>query len=178
MVRKSIPNLQPLTEKKLFFLILLGSFILKGILIFSVQVPSPDGIVYINAAREFSQGNFYQGIQIFPMPFYPLLVSLLHSIIPDWLRAEQTISWLSLVLATIPLYQITKTLFDRESALWSITAYSLAPHFNTYASQDSDNCFYCYHPCSFPIAKEFSASTFPIISKVKAVAPTFFRISA
>jgi len=135
MVRKSIPDLQPLTEKKLFFLILLGSFILKGILVFSVQVPSPDGVLYISAAREFSQGNFHQGMQIFPMPFYPLAISLFHIIIPDWLRAGQTISWLSLVLATIPLYQITKTLFDRESALWSITAYSLAPHFNSYASQ-------------------------------------------
>ncbi|MEA3240413.1 MAG: glycosyltransferase family 39 protein [Pseudomonadota bacterium] len=135
MVIKSIPNLQPLTEKKLFFLILLGSFILKGILVFSLQVPNPDGIVYINAAREFSQGNFHQGIQIFPMPLYPLLISLLHYIIPDWLRAAQTISWLSITLTTIPLYQITKILFGRKSALWCSLAYSLAPHFNTYASQ-------------------------------------------
>ena len=135
MVGKSIPNLQLLTEKKLFFLILLGSFILKGILLFSVQVPSPDGVLYINAAREFSLGNFHQGIQIFPMPFYPLTISLLHAIIPDWLRAGQTISWISLVLATIPLYQIIKILFNREAALWGSLIYSLTPHFNVYASQ-------------------------------------------
>jgi 4-amino-4-deoxy-L-arabinose transferase-like glycosyltransferase len=135
MVRKLIPNLQLLTEKKLFFLILLGSFILKGILLFSVQVPNPDGVLYINAAREFSQGNFHQGIQIFPMPFYPLTISLLHAIIPDWLRAGQTISWISLVLATIPLYKITKILFNQEAALWGSLIYSLTPHFNSYASQ-------------------------------------------
>lgn len=121
-------------RNKDLFLILLGSLILKGFLVFSVQVPCPDGIIYINAAREFSQGNFSQGMQIFPMPFYPLLISLLHTIIPSWLRAGQTVSWLALVLATIPLYQITEILFDRKAALWSIIAYTLAPHFNTYAS--------------------------------------------
>lgn len=124
----------PLSRNKALFLILLGSLILKGFLVFSVQVPCPDGIIYINAAREFSRGNFSQGMQIFPMPFYPLLISLVHTIIPSWLRAGQTVSWLSLVLATIPLYQITEILFDRKAAFWSIIAYTLAPHFNTYAS--------------------------------------------
>lgn len=125
---------QILTEKKLFFFILSVSFILKGILVFSVQVPNPDGVLYINAAREFAQGNFCQGIQIYPMPFYPFLISLLHTIIPDWLKAAQTVSWLSLVLTTIPLYHITKILFGRQSALWCSTAFTLAPHFNSYAS--------------------------------------------
>ncbi len=134
MAIKSILSFRTLTENKPFLLILLGSFVLKGILVFSVQVPNPDGVLYINAAREFAQGNFHQGIQIFPMPFYPFAISLLHTVIPNWLRAAQTISWLSLVLTTIPLYCIIKILFDRESALWGCIAFSLAPHFNTYAS--------------------------------------------
>jgi len=134
MAIKSILSSRTLTENKPFLLILLGSFVLKGILVFSVQVPNPDGVLYINAAREFAQGNFHQGIQIFPMPFYPFAISLLHTIIPDWLRAAQTISWLSLVLTTIPLYHLTKILFSREAALWCSIAFSLAPHFNTYAS--------------------------------------------
>ena len=123
------------TEKNLFFLILLFSFILKGVLVFSSQVPNSDGIIYINAAREFAQGNFRQGIRIYPMPFYPFLINCVHYAIPDWFRAAQTISWLSMVLAAIPLYQITRRLFDQKAALWSVTAYSLAPHFNTYASK-------------------------------------------
>ncbi len=123
------------TEKNLFFLILLCSFILKGILVFSTQVPNPDGIIYINAAREFTQGNFQQGIKIHPMPFYPFLISCFHYVIPDWIRAAQTISWLSMVFATIPLYLTTKILFGWKPAMWSIAAYSLAPHFNTYASK-------------------------------------------
>lgn len=117
------------------FLILLGSFILKGVLVFATQVPSPDGVLYLNAAREFSQGHFHQGMQIFPMPFYPLMISLLHTIIPDWLRAGQAISWISLVMVTLPLYHITKTLFNREAALWSSLIYTLTPRFNSYASQ-------------------------------------------
>ncbi len=134
MIINSKIRYRTLTEKKLFLLILLVSFILKGILVFSAQVPNPDGVLYINAAREFAQGNFHQGIQIFPMPFYPFVISLFHAIIPDWLKAAQTVSWLSLVLTTIPLYHITKMLFGYESALWCSVAFSLAPHFNTYAS--------------------------------------------
>ena len=120
---------------KPLLLILLGSFCLKGVLVFATQVPSPDGVLYLNAAREFSQGHFHQGMRIFPMPFYPLMISLLHTIITDWLRAGQTISWISLVLVTIPLYHITKILFNREAALWGSLIYTLTPHFNSYASQ-------------------------------------------
>ena len=69
------------------------------------------------------------------MPFYPLLITLFHYVIPGWIRAAQTISWLSMVLAAVPLYKITKILFGWKPAMWSITAYSLAPHFNTYASK-------------------------------------------
>ena len=123
-----------LTDKNSILIILLFSFVLKGLLVFSTQVPNPDGILYINAAREFAQGNFQQGIEIYPMPFYPFLIMLFHHAIPDWIRAAQTISWLSMVLATIPLYLITKKLFGQKPAIWSIIAYSLAPHFNTIAS--------------------------------------------
>ncbi len=128
---KSYPRL--FTEKNLFFLILLFSLFLKGVLVFSSQVPNPDGIAYINAAREFAQGNFQQGIKIYLMPFYPFLISCFHYVIPDWFRAAQAISCLSMVLAAIPLYKITKILFNQKAAIWSITAYSLAPHFNTIA---------------------------------------------
>ncbi len=129
------PATLSLTNKNSIFFILLFSFVLKGALVFSTQVPNPDGVLYINAAREFTLGHFQQGIKIYPMPFYPFLIMLFHYAIPDWIRAAQTISWLSMVFATIPLYLIAKKLFGYKPALWGIISYSLAPHFNTIASK-------------------------------------------
>ncbi len=121
-------------DKKFFFLILLFSLLIKGIITYSITIPNVDAIKYINAAREFSLGNFQEGIRLYPLPLYPFLISCFHYIIPDWFRAAQILSWLPLVLTTIPLYHISKKLFDRQAALWSIAAYSLAPKFNSYAS--------------------------------------------
>ena len=122
-------------ENKLIFLILLFSLVVKGVIAYSVTVPNFDAIKYINAARSFSVGNFKEGFHFYYLPLYPLFLSCVHFFIHDWLRAAQLLSWIPLVLAAIPLYHITKKLFGKKAALWSITAYSLAPSFNNYSGQ-------------------------------------------
>ena len=127
------PSAMQNQDKKKIFLILLFSLLIKGVIAYSISIPNIDAIKYINAAREFSQGNFHEGLRLYPLPLYPFLLSCFHYIIPDWFRTAQILSWFPLLLATIPLYHISKKLFGRQAALWSIAAYTLAPKFNSYA---------------------------------------------
>ena len=122
-------------ERKIFFLILLYSLAIKGVIAYSITVPNVDAIKYIYAARAFSLGNFKEGIRLYPLPLYPFLLNYVHFFIHDWLRASQFLSVIPLALLTLPLYSITRSLFGHKAALWSIAAYSLAPTFNGYAGE-------------------------------------------
>jgi 4-amino-4-deoxy-L-arabinose transferase-like glycosyltransferase len=86
-----------------------------------------DGEVYISAARKFAAGMYREGLTIYPMPFYPYLISLLHRIIPNWILAGRLISYFSITLTVIPLYLLSKDLFNRRAAFWGSIAFTLLP---------------------------------------------------
>jgi hypothetical protein len=92
-----------------------------------------DGILYINAARQYAAGNMAAGLAIYPMPAYPMLIALTHTIIPNWIMAGYLISVISMVLATIPLYHLTKTMFGMKEAFWAALIFALLPKMNAWA---------------------------------------------
>ncbi len=92
-----------------------------------------DGILYINAARQYAAGNMAAGLAIYPMPAYPMLIALTHTIIPNWIIAGYFISVISMVLATIPLYQLTKNMFGMKEAFWASLIFALLPKMNAWA---------------------------------------------
>ncbi|MBW2246201.1 MAG: glycosyltransferase family 39 protein [Deltaproteobacteria bacterium] len=61
------------------------------------------------------------------MPLYPVLIAIVHLIIPNWVMAARLISYTSLVLLVIPLYHIINHLFGRGAAFWGCFAFVLAP---------------------------------------------------
>jgi hypothetical protein len=117
---------------------------LKFVLIFSVllkitllilatdKVINPDGVLYISAAKQILLGNFKESLSLYPMPFYPALITAVHYIIPDWFLSAKLISSAALFLSAIPLYLITKELFDKESAFWASLAFVVIPDPNLY----------------------------------------------
>jgi hypothetical protein len=92
-----------------------------------------DGTLYIRAAIQFAEGNFSNGLAIYPMPVYSLLIALTHMMIPDWVVAGYLISIVSIVLATIPLYFVTKNMFGRRSAFWACLVFAFLPEMNEWA---------------------------------------------
>ena len=95
-------------EKDLFYLgvPLLVSVLIKLIL-FIALYNSPinnDGTLYINAARQYAAGNFTNGLELYPMPVYPMLIAFIHIFIPDWILSGYLISFTSMILVTIPLF--------------------------------------------------------------------------
>jgi hypothetical protein len=110
-------------------LLLMFSAILMGAL-FLVRLKADlnfDGEVYISAARKFAAGMYREGLTIYPMPIYPYLIALMHRIIPNWISAGRLISYFSITLSVIPLYLLSKDLFNRRAAFWGSIAFTLLP---------------------------------------------------
>ena len=108
-------------------LILCISLLIKISIAFINPVINPDGIIYISAAKQFAAGNFMDGLAIYSMPFYPFLILLTHFFIPEWVVAAKLISVVSLCFVLIPLYLITKDLFNDKAAFWACLAFAVAP---------------------------------------------------
>jgi len=116
------------TKKGLYFILGLSAIIKVLILIaLSDKAINNDGLLYISAAQHFASGHFKEGLALYPMPLYPFLITIVHFIISDWVLAARFISLISLVLAIIPLYLISKELFNCCIAFWGCLAFALTP---------------------------------------------------
>ncbi|MBW6431840.1 glycosyltransferase family 39 protein [Patescibacteria group bacterium] len=89
-----------------------------------------DAVVYLAAAQSFAEGLFEEGIHHYRMPLYPLLITTVHFIIPDWIWAARLLNTLALLLCLFPLYFMTLRLFDKKSALATILLFAVLPVFN------------------------------------------------
>lgn len=109
------------------------SLTLKAFLFMSDSVVNKDGLLYIAAAQKFAEGLFSEGLSIYQMPFYPLLIAIVHFLIPDWVTAGRIISVAFIVCTLIPLYLMSKELFDRKAAFWACLAFAVTPVPNGWA---------------------------------------------
>ena len=115
-------------KRGLFFIIFISAAL--KLLIFWALSDTPinsDGVLYISAAQQFAEGNFKEGLSLYPMPLYPVLIAIVHFIIPNYVMAARLISYTSLVLMVIPLYHLINHLFGRGAAFWGCFAFVLAP---------------------------------------------------
>jgi 4-amino-4-deoxy-L-arabinose transferase-like glycosyltransferase len=108
-----------------FFLCL--SLLIKVILALFTKVINPDGVLYITAAQQFAAGDFRAGLAIYPMPAYSLLILLVHFLIRDWVIAALFLNIVLSVSILIPLYLLTKEMFDQRAAFWASVAFALSP---------------------------------------------------
>ncbi len=124
-------------ERDWFFLgvPILISLLIKLILVLALY-SSPinnDGILYINAAKQYAMGNFADGLALYPMPAYPLLIAMTHMTIPDWIIAGYFISVSSMILVLIPLYYLTKNMYNKRVAFWACFIFAILPRMNGYS---------------------------------------------
>jgi len=129
-------NLSKLSEKQKALLFLLSiSALIKVSLALSVKVINPDGDDFILAAQQFASWNFGEGLALSPVPFFPLLITLVHFFVPGWIAAARVATILPLVLALIPLYLLTNELFGQRPAFWASLLFALAPFPNECATE-------------------------------------------
>ena len=116
------------TKGGLYFVLGLSAIIKVSILIvLSDKAINNDGLLYISAAQHFASGYFKEGLALYPMPLYSFFITIVHLLISDWVLAARLISLVSLILAIIPLYLISKELFGNRIAFWGCLAFALTP---------------------------------------------------
>jgi len=159
-----IERLMKLSETKRDLLLLLClSAILKVSIALFTQVINHDGVLYIAAAQELSAGHLKAALHSHRMLFYPSLIALTHYLIPNWIAAARLVSVASSVLTLIPLYLLSKDLFDRKVALWCSAAFALSPlpnHLSVEVVRDPSYLF--FFACTIYFMRHVTKSKKPI----------------
>ncbi len=101
--------------------------VLKILMVLPNPDINPDGVLYIAAAKCFEEGHFQEGLALYPMPLYPLLITVVHYMVPNWILSARMISIVSITLVMFPLYFLIKLLFNSKAAFWGILAYAVSP---------------------------------------------------
>lgn len=81
---------------------------------------NPDGITYINYAKELSLGNsLVLDPKVVNLPFYPLLIQLFHHVLPvSWVTAALTVNTIFFALLVVGFIQIVKALGGNTLTCW------------------------------------------------------------
>jgi 4-amino-4-deoxy-L-arabinose transferase-like glycosyltransferase len=133
MVLKRFDGVKNFADSHPVIAIMTLSLSIKLILFSFEQVINPDGVLYIAAAQQISVGNLAGALKLYPMPAYPLLLKLAHFVIPDWVAAARVINIAAMVLASIPIFNIARILFNRQAAFWAALCFALTPESNDQA---------------------------------------------
>lgn len=103
---------------------------------------NPDGILYINYAKELSVGN---SVVLDPrsvnLPFYPLLIHFVHNLLPiSWVTAALTVNAVFFALLAVGFIQIIKALGGDTLTCWIAAIVILTQpeinHFRGYIIRD------------------------------------------
>lgn len=89
-----------------------------------------DGVLYLSAAQLLQEGRVQESLEIYPMPLYPAAIALTERLVGDWILSARLLSAASIVLLILPLFFLTRLLFDHRAAFWACLLCALAPELN------------------------------------------------
>lgn len=121
------------------------SFLLKLFLSYQDAVINSDGVLYLQAAQMIAEGRFAHSLLLYPMPAYPFLIAVVHTVVPDWILAAKFIGLITAAAVTVPVYFLTRILFDRKAAFYAAMAAAVLPSLNDIAPDViRDPCFFLF----------------------------------
>lgn len=120
-------------NNKQLIAILLCAVVVKLIQLLLVCTISGDGPVYIEIAKNFSQGNFRAGLAEDYPPLYSLFVTGAYLITHDWVIAGRLVSFIFSILTIIPIYFLTKEVFGERVATVSSVLFIFQPTISSYS---------------------------------------------
>jgi hypothetical protein len=130
MSDKFLQRLARLPESHFAFpIVMVFSAFLMGML-FVIRMNADlnyDGEIYISAAMKFAKGEYREGLTVYPMPLYPLMILWVHKLIQNWVLAGKVISIFCMVVTIIPLFLLTRDLFNGRAAFWCCLVFAMTP---------------------------------------------------
>jgi hypothetical protein len=94
-----------------------------------------DGVAYIRMARLFAAGDWTRGLELVFSPLYPILIALVHHVVPDWELAGGLVSMVFGV-ATVPAvyYLIREVHSSRDLATGAAALTAIHPELAGYSA--------------------------------------------
>jgi len=87
-----------------------------------------DGVLYIEAARHFWNGNWFGGLESFHPPLFPLMIAGAFPMTGAWESAGQFWPLTLGVLVMLPLYGLLRRLYGQQVALIALFCYAVSPN--------------------------------------------------
>lgn len=128
---KGILASMPLSLK--LALLVLITFLTRVLAFYQMQIISNDGVLYIQLAKDFSEGKF-EGLLGTYFSLYPLLLSFVQKFIGDWELSGQLISLTLSTLTVIPVFLLGRSLYGEKVGWLSALFYITLPNFLRYSS--------------------------------------------
>jgi len=87
-----------------------------------------DGVFYIEAARQFWNGNWFGGLESFHPPLFPLMIAVAFPMMGEWESAGQFWPLILGVLIIVPLFSLLQRFYGQKVALIALFFYSVSPN--------------------------------------------------
>ncbi len=130
----SIDWIDRLEARRVIPILVIISLVIKVCIWSLSPVITPDGPVYISQAEEFLRGNWQKGLSLHQNMFlYPLLIAGLGYAGMDLVFAGNLLSLIFSVMTIVPLFLLTRQLFDERVALWAGLAFAVSPGLNEFS---------------------------------------------
>ena len=119
-------------------LFVISAFIIRYVFA-NAQIIAPDGILYIEVAKDVLAGNFQRISGYGFLNLYSFLIALFQMIFHDWEFSGKMVSVVFGSLTIIPLFLLIRGLFNEKVAIVSTLFYIVHPRFVEYSSDVSGN---------------------------------------
>jgi hypothetical protein len=103
-------------------LIVIGGAAIRLYLSFTSYCISGDGAAYIEMARQFAAGDWREPLSAVFSPLYPLLISLMHRLVPDWELAGNLVSAALGTGAIVTVFLLMREVYGRREIAWGAAA--------------------------------------------------------
>jgi 4-amino-4-deoxy-L-arabinose transferase-like glycosyltransferase len=120
--------------KKVLTLALVTCAAARLCLVWRYYCMSSDGVIYIDAAKNFFAGNISAGFGSIYPPGYPLLIAGVFGFVRDWELAGQLVSVAFGVGLLVPLFLLLRDMFDERVAGVACLLASLSPFLARYSA--------------------------------------------
>ncbi len=114
-------------------ILLLITFVTRFLIFLQTKMITNDGVVYIQMAKQFSEGKF-EGISGTYFNLYPFLIFFVNKFVGDWELSGQIISFIFSTLTVIPIFLLGRSLFSEKIGWISSIFYMILPNFLRYSA--------------------------------------------
>ena len=120
-------------ERQPFFLAIALTAAIRFYLLWQYYCINSDGVHYIDAAKDFYAGRWWEGLASYYSPGYPVLLALAYPLTGDWEFSGQLLSIFCGVAILVPLYLLFLDVYGKRVAVVASFLLALSPFLARYS---------------------------------------------